>query len=84
MTDPHLSTREKGASVSDSSLEARLEALERQLKIEIPVSAAELEQVKLAASLRHMSLRWYVVRAINQSLRSEGVDSVLLREKGDR
>jgi hypothetical protein len=50
----------------------------------ITVNRAEREQVKLAASLKLMSVREYVRRAINRSLVRDGVDAVLLRELEDR
>lgn len=43
----------------------------------------ELDWVKHAASLRHLSITEYVKRAINASLRHEGVDAVLFRESDD-
>lgn len=54
------------------------------MQIAIAVDAEEYRWVKHAASLRHVSLAEYVKQAINASLRKEGVDAVLLREKGDR
>lgn len=49
--------------------------------IDLLVSRAELEQVQLAAELRHVSVDVYVKRAINGQLMREGVDAVLLEEK---
>lgn len=48
----------------------------------IPVTADELAWVRHAAGLRRLSLAEYVRRAINQSLLREGVDAVLLQERG--
>jgi predicted HicB family RNase H-like nuclease len=47
----------------------------------IRVNDTELSWVQHAAKLRHMSLAEYVRQAINASLRKEGVDAVLLRER---
>lgn len=46
------------------------------------VRAHELRWVKHAASLRGLSLTEYVKRAINASLRQQGVDATLFREMG--
>jgi uncharacterized protein (DUF1778 family) len=47
------------------------------------VSADELDWVKHAASLKSQTLAEYVKRAINASLRREGVDAVLFRQSDD-
>jgi hypothetical protein len=53
-------------------------------RITIPVTAEEFEWVAHAASLNGISVREYVVRAINQRLVSQGVDAVLLAERCDQ
>jgi len=56
----------------------------KQHGISISFSKDEYEWLKHAARLRHLSVNEYVRRAINAELVREGVDAVLLREKGDR
>lgn len=52
-------------------------------KINISMSAEELDWVEHAAGLRNISVIEYVRRAINLSLRQEGVDALLLSESDD-
>ena len=56
--------------------------MNEQIEIVITMTKNEREWIQHAARLRHLSLREYVVRSINASLRREGVDAVLLRERG--
>lgn len=58
----------------------RLKANERARLI-LRVTRNELDWVKRAARLRHLSLAEYVKRAINASLQREGVDAVLFTER---
>jgi D-alanyl-D-alanine dipeptidase len=51
--------------------------------LNIPFSAEELDWVAHAARLRSLTTVEYVRRAINLSLRQEGVDAVLLKESDD-
>ena len=53
-------------------------------KIVVNATVDEYDWVKHAASLVHLSLAEYVKRAINASLRKEGVDAVLFRERSGR
>jgi len=48
--------------------------------ITLRLDAEEYEQVAFAADLNGLTVREYVVRAINQRLCSQGVDAVLLSE----
>jgi len=48
----------------------------------VTVTADERDWVKHAASLKGQTLREYVIRAINASLRRDGVDAVCIRENG--
>lgn len=48
----------------------------------VPMTADELEWVRHAASLRAVPAAEYVRQAINTRLSHEGVDAVLLRERG--
>jgi len=48
--------------------------------LRVPMTAEELDWVRHAAKLRHVSTVEYVRQAINTRLRHEGVDAVLLRE----
>lgn len=50
----------------------------------IRASREELEQLRLAAKLRHLSVAEYVKRALNTQMRKEGVDAVLFRQSDDR
>lgn len=43
----------------------------------------ERDWVRHAARLRRLSLAEYVKQAINRALRHDGVDAVLLRERGE-
>lgn len=52
-------------------------------RLNIPVTPEELDYVQHAASLRSLSLVEYVRRAINLSLRKEGVDALLLAQSDD-
>lgn len=52
--------------------------------ITVPVTIEEFEWVAAAASLNGITVREYVVRAINQRLRSQGVDAILLAERCDQ
>ena len=52
-------------------------------RLNIPISSVELDWVEHAASLRGLQSVEYVRRAINLSLRNEGVDAVLLAESDD-
>lgn len=54
-----------------------------QSRLIVRVSKDELDYVKHAAALRHLSMAEYVKRAINAQLRREGVDAVLFRESCD-
>jgi hypothetical protein len=65
--------------VAPSASPASTEAL----PISVPVTTEELNWVLHAASLRRLTLVEYVRRAINLSLRKEGVDAVLLRQSDD-
>jgi hypothetical protein len=56
---------------------------ELEAPLEIIVTDDEAAQVRHAARLRHLSTGEYIKRAINASLRREGVDAVLLRESDD-
>jgi uncharacterized protein (DUF1778 family) len=49
----------------------------------IRATKEEVDYVKHAASLRGLSMAEYVKRAINASLRRQGVDAVLFRERND-
>lgn len=51
--------------------------------VPIPMTAEERDWVKHAARLRGLSAVEYVRRAINMSLRREGVDAVLLAQTDD-
>lgn len=55
----------------------------RTVQVELRFSEDETEQLRLAASLKHMTVAEYVRRAINAQLRKEGVDAVLMKEAGD-
>ena len=48
----------------------------------VKLTVAEHEQIRLAASLKGLTPREYVVRAINDRLVRQGVDAVLLAEAG--
>lgn len=54
----------------------------RQL-ISFSIAAVEYEQIRHAADLNGLTVREYIVRAINQRLLSQGVDAVLLAERCD-
>lgn len=49
----------------------------------LTLSADEREWLEHAASLNGLTIREYVVRAVNDRLRKQGVDAVLLREEGE-
>lgn len=55
-------------------------------KIAIDASDEEADWIRHAAKLRGLSMSEYIKRAINASLRREGVDAVLFKEslKGQR
>jgi hypothetical protein len=55
----------------------------RPHRLSVAASRDEYEWVLHAAKLRHMSAAEYIRRAINASLRREGVDAVLFRESAD-
>jgi len=57
--------------------------MSEQYVIRLRVTRDEREQIKLAAKLCALSSDQYIRRAINALLRHQGVDAVLLREKGD-
>ena len=48
--------------------------------IRFVVTVEERDYVKHAASLRNLTLREYIVRAINASLRRDGVDALLIMQ----
>lgn len=54
-----------------------------QDQIKFSVTKDERDWVKHAARLRNLTLREYIIQAINASLRREGVDAVLIKERGD-
>lgn len=56
----------------------------RRVSLGVRVTIMEMDWIAHAAKLRHMSFDEYVKQAINESLRREGVDAVLLKVKGDR
>jgi len=56
---------------------------ETEPRLSIPISAEELDWVEHAARLRHLPVVEYVRRAINLSLRKEGVDALLLAQSDD-
>lgn len=72
----HLSS----ASTSEELLMAKSAPV---FKINLEATSEERDQLRLAAKLRHVSLSEYIRRAINASLRREGVDAVLFRESDD-
>ena len=53
-------------------------------RIVIRASADENRQIRLSARLRHQSVAEYVKRALNASLRHQGIDAVLFRERESR
>jgi hypothetical protein len=57
---------------------------QRRRRIELYATREEYEQVKLAASLRHLSMPEYIRQALNAQMRREGVDAVLFEERDDR
>lgn len=50
--------------------------------IQVSATDTEYDWLAHAAKLRGLTIREYVVKAINASLRREGVDAVLFRERG--
>ena len=58
--------------------------MSNEARLKVWMTDEEFEWVKHAANLRHVSLAEYVKRAINASLRREGVDAVLFREREAR
>jgi len=56
-------------------------AIDKKRKIIILATAQERDQVALAARLRDLTPAEYVKRAINASLRREGIDAVLFSER---
>lgn len=78
----------KGGEEAERTLEAPLRALTKlaedaRYTLNLKLSAEELDWVEHAARLRHIPTEEYVRRAINLSLRKEGVDAVLLEESDD-
>lgn len=61
----------------------RGESPEQPERLSITASADEIEFLAVAAGLRAQSVEEYVKRAINASLRKQGVDAVLFRESDD-
>lgn len=55
----------------------------KQRLIQIRITAEEYEQVAHAARLNGLDVREYTVRAINERMRRQGVDAVLLAERLD-
>ena len=77
-----------GGEEAERTLEAPLMALQRladepRATLNLKLSAEELDWVEHAARLRHIPTEEYVRRAINLSLRKEGVDAVLLEESDE-
>lgn len=51
--------------------------MSRERELVIRADREEIEQLKLAARLRHLPLAEYIKRALNAQMRREGVDAVL-------
>lgn len=49
--------------------------------VEFELSAHDYEQVALAAQLSGLTMREYIVRAINRRMCEQGVDAVLIAER---
>lgn len=52
-------------------------------RFNMKLTDAELEQIKLAARLRHISLTRYVKAALNAAMVKQGVDAVLFYDEGE-
>jgi hypothetical protein len=73
-------TISRASAPSDAGERQDLRASGGEGVVWLPMTKDEHYWVSHAASLRSLSFHEYVVRAINASLRREGVDAVLLKE----